>query len=128
MLTKLARLSYALLGESAHCLWHLCIVNEFLELSGGLAICTARLLGGSFGSGLTICTVRLLSGSFALGHGTTSYLLRRKEAPTGGPGLPRYFGGQMAIPSPLGSADISTPLTTCVCHGYFAGVANVGHL
>jgi hypothetical protein len=33
-----------------------------------------------------MCSVRLIGGGFALGQGTASYLLRGKEAPTGGDG------------------------------------------
>jgi hypothetical protein len=72
---KLARLSYALLGESAHRLWHLRIASELIELSCGLAICSSRVLGDSFarflsdsfGSCLAICTVRLYGANFASG-------------------------------------------------------------
>src|SRR5262245_47175347 len=47
-LVDLSCLSNVLLGQSAHCLRHLTVAGKVLELSSGLAICIARLLGGSF--------------------------------------------------------------------------------
>ena len=64
---KLPRLRHAVLGEGAHRLWHLGIVSEFLEASGGLAIWTARFLGGDFGSCLASFAVRLRDANFASG-------------------------------------------------------------
>ena len=41
-----------------------------------------------------MCSERLIGGGFALGQGTASYLLRGKEAPTGGDGASSgSFGG-----------------------------------
>src|SRR5262249_54154572 len=63
-------------------------------------------LSGSFRSGFAMCAMCLFGGRFALGHGTASYWLRGKEAPTGETGLLSVPLGGTAMGRELPSAAV----------------------